>query len=158
MKPTLILAAIAALALGACVTTTTTSTMPAPIPAASVTAPVGSMTALMNAARAGQGRGGVVENARLSRAAQLHAQDMVAQNYFSHSGANGSSFTQRAQAAGYGCAIAENIASGQPSEAAVMEAWMQSSGHRRNILLPNAREFGIGRSGTMWVLMMGSGC
>jgi len=88
----------------------------------------------------------------------LHAEDMVAQNYFSHTGANGSRFTQRARAAGYGCAIAENIASGHPTEGAVMAAWMQSSGHRRNILMPNAVEFGIGRSGNIWVLMMGSGC
>jgi len=157
MKLRATFALLAALTLTGCVTTTAPTAAPS-IPASSVTAPAGSMTFLMNQARGAQGLSGVVENARLSRAAALHAQDMVAQDYFSHTGANGSRFTQRAQAAGYGCAIAENIAFGQMSEAEVMQSWMDSAGHRRNILLSNAREFGIGRSGTMWVMMIGSGC
>jgi len=120
--------------------------------------PASSMTTLLNAERSGQGRAPVVEDARLSRAALDHAEDMVQNDYFSHQGQSGSSFTDRAQAAGYSCAAAENIAFGQRSEAEVINEWMNSSGHRRNILLNDATEFGIGRVGNMWVLMMGRGC
>lgn len=121
-------------------------------------APQGSMAALLNAQRAGQGRGAVVEDAALSRAARAYATDMAQNGYFSHTGRDGSSFVDRARGAGYACAASENIAEGQRSEAEVMEAWMNSSGHRRNILSGDAREFGIGRSGNVWVLMFGRGC
>ena len=152
-----ILAVVALGGLAACTVT------PAPAPSVAVpvsvaTVPQAEMGQLLTRQRAAQGQGPVVENARLSAAAQAHASDMVVRDYFSHTGADGSQFTQRAQAAGYGCAIAENIAFGQRSQADVVAGWMASSGHRRNILLAEAREFGIGRAGTMWVLMMGRGC
>lgn len=153
------LAIVALVMATGCVSMTTTTPAPSgPAPSTQVGAPAGSMVSLLNAARAEQGLGGVREDAALSRAAIAHAQDMVANDYFSHDGLNGSHFTERAQAAGYGCAINENIAFGQQSEAEVMTSWMNSPGHRRNILSPRATEYGIGRVGTMWVLMMGSGC
>lgn len=109
-------------------------------------APAGSVTQIVNAQRAANGLSAVRNDARLARAAQAHAEDMVAQGYFSHTGANGSRFSQRARAAGYTCAAAENIASGQKTSATVMEDWMNSAGHRRNILLSDARDIGIGRA------------
>ena len=118
----------------------------------------GSMVSLLNTERAGQGRGRLVEDPRLSRAALDHAEDMVRNDCFSHQGQTGSSFTDRARAAGYTCAAAENIAFGQRSEIEVVTEWMDSPGHRRNILLRDATEFGIGRVGNMWVLMLGRGC
>lgn len=114
--------------------------------------------ALINEERTKSGLGLLVENARLSAAAQAHAADMAAQGYFSHTGLNGSTFSERAQAAGYACAAAENIAAGQRSEADVMTGWMNSAGHRRNILLRDATQFGLGRAGNTWVLMLGRGC
>lgn len=150
------LLAITILVLAGCQTTTTAPQVSTPTSTAAM--PAGSILSLLNRERAAQGRGPVSEDARLSRAARDHAQDMVSNDYFSHTGRNGSSFSARAQAAGYTCAAAENIAFGQQSEADVMTAWMNSSGHRRNILLADATEFGIGRVGTMWVLMMGRGC
>lgn len=152
------LAVGAALVIAACQPTPSATTTTTPAAQIVAPAPSGSMAALLNTQRAAQGRGPVSEDARLSAAAQAHAQDMVNNDYFSHTGLNGSRFTQRAQAAGYGCAVAENIAFGQRSEAEVINVWMNSSGHRRNILMGRASEFGIGRAGTMWVLMMGSGC
>lgn len=116
------------------------------------------MMNLLNAARAEQGRGAVREDARLSRAARDHAQDMVDNDYFSHDSRNGMSFSARARAAGYTCASAENIAFGQRTATEVVNTWMGSAGHRVNILQNDATEFGIGRVGTMWVLMMGRGC
>ncbi|MCF2870001.1 CAP domain-containing protein [Octadecabacter sp. G9-8] len=144
---------LAVLALSACQPAVETSTNAVP-----VVVPQGQIGALLNSERAAQGLGALSEDVNLSRAAQAHAQDMVTQGYFSHEGRNGSSFVQRAQAAGYPCVAAENIANGQLSEAAVMTGWMNSSGHRRNILLPDATEFGIGRVNNMWVLMLGRGC
>jgi len=117
-----------------------------------------SFTERLNTEREANGLGSVVPDTRLSRAAQAHARDMVANDYFSHVGANGSSFSDRARAAGYGCAAAENIAFGQRSEGEVMDEWMASPGHRRNILLRDAVQFGLGREGNMWVLMLGRGC
>lgn len=158
MKVITPLAVAAAFALGACQPTPPAATTSAPVSQVAAPAASSGIASLLNTQRAAQGRGAISEDPRLSAAAQAHAQDMAANGYFSHTGLNGSRFTQRAQAAGYGCAVAENIASGQRSEAEVVNVWMNSSGHRRNILLGRASEFGIGRSGTVWVLMMGSGC
>ena len=146
---------IAVLGLGACQTTPP----PMSTSAASSQAPfLGSMQDILNQQRAEHGLGPVVENLKLSAAATAHAHDMMARGYFSHVGQNGSTFSDRAGASGYLCAAAENIASGQPTEADVVSAWMNSAGHRRNILLPDAKEFGIGRAGDIWVLMLGRGC
>lgn len=154
MMRVMMLAAVVALA--GCQTTTAPMATNAPVAAVSV--PSGNMTAMLNTARAQQGRGPLREDARLSRAARAHAQDMVANGYFSHTGANGSDLSDRARAAGYGCVAAENIAWGQKSEADVMTAWMNSPGHRRNILLGDVVDFGIGSADTHWVMLLGRGC
>ena len=136
---------------------------PTPTPQTSISTAVvspdsSSMMTLLTAARAEQGRGPVSEDARLSQAARAHAQDMIDNDYFSHDSQDGRSFSDRARAAGYACVAAENIAFGQPTMTDVVDTWLKSSGHRRNILLADAAEFGIGRVGDMWVLMMGRGC
>ncbi len=143
------------LLLAACVTTSVPQGGGASL-AAEPTSGVGS---LLNAQRAENGLGPVVPNAQLAAAAQAHAQDMVQRRYFAHEAPNGTTSAARAQAQGY-CyrSIAENIASGQPSIEVVVSAWMGSPSHRRNILSSNAREFGLGRVGTMWVLVLGSSC
>ena len=65
-------------------------------------------------------------------------------NYFSHTGRNGSSPTTRASAVGYAYGVGENIASGQISAFNVVERWMNSTGHRANILRSAYDEFGTG--------------
>jgi uncharacterized protein YkwD len=115
-----------------------------PVAPKQVVAQQGQMGALLNSQRSAQGLGPLVEDAALSRSA--------------NQGLNGSTFVQRARGAGYTCAAAENLAEGQRTEAAVVTAWMNSSGHRRNILLREATEFGIGRVDNMWVLVLGRGC
>merc|ERR1712194_511354 len=79
----------------------------------------------------------------LNKSAKGHSQDMSAKGYFSHTGADGSSFSQRNQRAGY-CTSAggENIAKGQRSEAQVVEGWLNSPGHCRNIMSGRYREIG----------------
>jgi hypothetical protein len=88
----------------------------------------------------------------LQTAALAHSADMVANNYFSHTGSNGSSVGDRLTAAGFsGNAFGENIAfitavNNTPAESApqLHSNLFQSAGHRENILSPNYSEIGVG--------------
>ena len=112
-------------------------------PAAST--PVGEVLRLVNAERAKAGCGALTVDSRLAAAASAHSADMAANEYFSHTGRNGSDVADRVEAAGYNwSSVGENIAKGQPTPAAVMQAWMTSSGHRANILNCRFRNIGIG--------------
>ncbi|HKI01374.1 MAG TPA: CAP domain-containing protein [Thermoanaerobaculia bacterium] len=103
------------------------------------------MLALVNAARKKAGAPPLRTNERLDQAAQRHAEDMLARGYFAHQSPEGKTVRERAQAAGYKWrTIGENIAEGQFSVDEVMDTWMNSPGHRRNILNPDFRELGIG--------------
>lgn len=85
-------------------------------------------------------------DAKLCRAAHYRAADMAARDYFSHSGWEAAlrKFGVRVRPAG------ENIAWGQDSAAEVMEDWMDSPGHRQNILAGDYRSMGIGRVEDIW--------
>lgn len=116
---------------------------------------------LLNDVRISNGVDTVTYNGRLDAAAQSHADDMLVNNYFSHTGLNGSSAADRARAAGYDyIALGENIASGFQTEATVMAGWVGSPGHQRNNIDPVFEEFGLGYSrdgsATRWVLMLGA--
>jgi hypothetical protein len=93
--------------------------------------------------------------------AQKHAEDMARRGYFDHLSPEGSTPSERAGAEGYGPVNAENIfrASGATSSERVLERWMGSPGHRRN-LLGDHREMGIGvapgSGGSYWVIVFGS--
>ncbi|MDL5031482.1 CAP domain-containing protein [Pelomonas sp. APW6] len=79
----------------------------------------------------------------LAQAAQRHSQDMVDRNFFDHTGSDGSNAGQRISAAGYRWSSwGENIAAGQSSAESVVQAWMNSEGHCRNIM--NARYVDMG--------------
>ena len=81
----------------------------------------------------------------LDKAAQGHAEDMLARGYFAHESPGRTTVRERAREAGYDWrAIGENIAEGQFSVAQVMEGWMNSPEHRRNILDPTYTELGTG--------------
>ncbi len=81
----------------------------------------------------------------LNQAAQTHTENMAEQDFFNHTGLDGSSAGDRIEATGYEfSAWAENIAAGQQTPEAVVEAWMNSDGHRANILDPNLAEIGVG--------------
>jgi uncharacterized protein YkwD len=106
---------------------------------------------LINAERRARGLAPLTANARLARAAQRHAADMVARDYFSHFSPSGSSFTDRLRRVGYArqCAWAggETLAWGsrtQRSPASRLVAWMQSPPHRAILLSPAYREAGVG--------------
>lgn len=81
----------------------------------------------------------------LDKAAQKHAEDMLARGYFAHESPGGATVRERSREAGYDWReIGENIAEGQTSVAEVMEMWMGSPGHRRNILDKGFTDLGLG--------------
>ena len=95
---------------------------------------------------------------RLDRAAQKHAEDMVNRGYFSHVSPEGGTVRDRIIAEGYDPrGWAENLAQGHQSEQQVLQAWIDSPGHDRN-LSANLEEFALGAAGTgsqlTWVLVM----
>ena len=105
---------------------------------------------LTNIERAKAGCGPLHIDNRLVAAARAHSADMTAKNFFSHTGSNGSDFVAREQAAGYPRtnASAENIAFGYGTAAEVVDGWMHSEGHRRNILDCTSTAVGVGLSRT----------
>lgn len=114
----------------------------------------------INQERAANNRAPLAYDARLERAARSHAQDMVRNAFFAHTGSDGSDIGDRLRRAGYPfCFGAENIASGPRSLAEVMASWMASRGHRRNILHRDAEAVGLARaSDSLWVLVLGAPC
>jgi len=80
----------------------------------------------------------------LARAARTHSAWMARTSTFSHAGSGGSTFVARSKAAGYAAALSENIAWGYRDGAAVVNAWMNSPGHRANILNCAAKAVGVG--------------
>jgi uncharacterized protein YkwD len=106
---------------------------------------------LINGERINQGLSALAYNGSLTSAAQTHSLDMACQDYFSHTGSDGSSPFDRISWAGYSySAAAENIFAGSGSYDSPQQAfdgWMNSSGHRDNMLNPDYTEFGIGYAG-----------
>ncbi len=141
MKSAIFLVALLALA-GCMDITTQVNPQGAAMPTMQAVSTAG-FGAALNAQRATNGRAALGADSRLAAAAQAHAADMAAKGFFSHRGSNGSTMAQRITAQGYGkCFMAENIASGQQGEAEVLTTWMNSPGHRANILDPRARGYG----------------
>jgi uncharacterized protein YkwD len=124
---------------------TTSAPKPSPKPVAASSGVASQVLALVNDQRARAGCGAVSSSSTLGRAAQSHSADMAANDYFSHTSQDGRSFSDRIRTAGYGGgAIAENIAAGQATASAVMKSWMNSPGHRANILNCSYRHLGVG--------------
>ncbi|WP_406312411.1 CAP domain-containing protein [Streptosporangium sp. NBC_01639] len=124
-----------------------TATPTTPPPASTVgTADENEVLRLVNAERAKGGCQPLKHDAQLRKAAYGHSADMAAQNYFSHTSKDGRSFMDRIRAAGFtgGSRWAENIAVGQTTPAAVMSSWMNSSGHKANIMNCKYTLIGVG--------------
>ncbi|MGW6025382.1 sigma-70 family RNA polymerase sigma factor [Streptomyces sp. NPDC055099] len=103
------------------------------------------VTRLANAERAKSGCGPLTLNSKLDDAAQGHSDDMAERDFFDHTNPDGKDPGDRVTAAGYKWSTyGENIAAGQRTPAAVMDAWMNSSGHRANILNCSFKEIGVG--------------
>ena len=123
---------------------------------------------LVNLERTAVGLSQLRYNARLTNAAQLHADDMRDRDYFSHDTPEGVGPGKRIGSTGYtdtshikcNCrittVIGENIALGQPTAEDVMDSWMNSPLHKENILSEKFEEIGVGHAGVYWVQNFGA--
>ena len=122
---------------------------------------------LVNQERSARGLHPLRHNSSLSNAARAHNRDMIDNNFFDHTGSNGSTESQRACGQGYApygwgaCYVGENIAGGYSTPANVFNGWMTSQGHRDNMLNPDYREIGVGHTtggawGHYWTMDLGA--
>lgn len=111
---------------------------------------------LVNAERTQRGLVPLTENWELSRVARWKSQDMKDARYFSHTSPTYGTPFQMIRAFGLSYRSAgENIAMGYATPAAVVEGWMNSAGHRANILNASYTQIGVGyvASGHYWTQM-----
>ncbi|MEV0240129.1 CAP domain-containing protein [Streptomyces sp. NPDC050674] len=99
---------------------------------------------LVNEERAKVGCSPVAANSALTGLAQSYSEDMAARGFFDHTDPDGRTPWDRAEKAGISNLGGENIARGQADAAAVMDAWMNSPGHRANILNCDFKTLGVG--------------
>jgi uncharacterized protein YkwD len=117
---------------------------------------------LVNQQRASNNLPPFKASAALGTAARNHSVDMAQQNFMSHTGSNGSSPWDRILAAGYDyTSAAENVGAGYPTAADMVTGWMNSAGHRANILSTEC-DMGVGYAynaqstyGHYWTLDLG---
>lgn len=101
---------------------------------------------------------------KLEAAAKSHSQDMAENDYFSHTGPEGAGIEQRVGNQDYVWqAVGENIAAGHTSVSAVVEGWLDSPGHCRNIMNDTFTEMGMAKAedsesrySTYWTQTLGS--
>jgi uncharacterized YkwD family protein/spore coat assembly protein SafA len=114
---------------------------------------------LVNIQRTKAGLQALTQNWQLSRVARYKSQDMIDRGYFAHNSPTyGSPFKMMESFGLRYSAAGENIAMGQQSPAQVMNAWMNSPGHRNNIMSPSFTQIGVGlakdRKGRMYWTQM----
>ncbi len=111
---------------------------------------------LVNEIRVKNGLNPLTEDWELSRVARYKSRDMKNNNYFSHTSPTyGSPFNMMKSFGIKYKTAAENIAKGQATPQAVVNAWMNSAGHRANILNSSYTKIGVGyvKSGNYWTQM-----
>jgi len=90
-------------------------------------------------------------NSQLEQAAFFHSVDMFQQKYFSHIAPDNSRGGTRIERVGYSWkAYGENIAMGYNNEKAVLQGWIKSPGHCKNLMNKAYTEMGVARAGTYW--------
>ncbi|MET9627438.1 CAP domain-containing protein [Lentzea sp. NPDC006480] len=118
-----------------------------------------SVTWLVNEVRKTAGLAPLRTDEHLRTAARRHSADMAKWGYCAHESPDEVTPEQRMRAAGHTRPGGENVARGQRSPHAVMDAWMKSPGHRANILSPDFRTIGVGvdlsTSGPHWTQNFG---
>ncbi|MFT9789885.1 MULTISPECIES: CAP domain-containing protein [unclassified Streptomyces] len=142
-------------------TKTTAAPPPAqkPAPSPSAASARSEVLALVNQERAKVGCSPLTTSGGLTSLAQNFSEDMAARGFFDHTDPDGDTPWDRAAQAGVQGLGAENIARGQADAQAVMDAWMNSEGHRANILNCDYKTIGIGvheaSGGPWWVQNFG---
>lgn len=127
-----------------------------PIVDSSVTSFEDEVVRLVNVERSKRGLRELAEDWELSRVARIKSQDMHDKRYFSHTSPTyGSPFDMMKSFGISYRSAGENIARGQTTPAAVVNAWMNSSGHRANILNSSFTHIGVGyvADGRYWTQM-----
>ena len=116
--------------------------------------------ALVNQARAAAGCGALTADPALAAVARAHSADMRDRDDISHTSPEGLSPFDRAEQVGVDYSRAENIAYGQSDAAAVMQAWLESPGHRATILDCELTRLGVGvaegTGGPWWTQLFGA--
>lgn len=108
-----------------------------------------SFTGMLNGVRADNGSAALTYDARLGRAAQAHANDMLAMQRMTHTGSDGSNAGQRITREGYNWSTwGENVARGYQNEASVLNGWVNSPGHQANNINPNFEDFALAKAGS----------
>lgn len=132
----------------------------APAPIVQVANVQDSVVASANQHRTNAGRSALAIDARLTSAAQSHANDMAQRRVVTHTGSDGSNAGQRIKVHGYSWRTwAENAAGGQSTAEEAVNAWMNSAGHKANILNGDMGNVGVaaavGSNGvTYWVMVL----
>ncbi|MDO0925537.1 CAP domain-containing protein [Streptomyces sp. TG1A-8] len=116
----------------------------APVTVSAQAAAEAEVIRLVNEERAKVGCSALAANSSLTGLAEAFSADMAARGFFDHTDPDGATPWDRAAKAGVTDLGGENIARGQADAAAVMEAWMNSAGHRANILNCDFRTLGVG--------------
>lgn len=127
-----------------------------PLPDPAIASLEEQVVALCNQERAKQGLKPLSINWELSRVARYKSQDMANNNYFSHTSPTyGSPFDMLKKFNIKYSSAGENIAKGQKTAQAVVNAWMASEGHRKNILNGSFTQIGVGyvSTGSLWTQM-----
>ncbi|TAN58852.1 MAG: CAP domain-containing protein [Rhodospirillales bacterium] len=130
-------------------------------PALADSDPAGELIGAVNSARRDVGLGPLRAEDRLSRAAQDYARVLAGWGRLSHQGPEGSRLKDRLSRQGYPYRqAAENLASGLIGPGETVALWLQSPGHRANMLMPDMHEAGVGivrdaDGQSYWTLLLG---
>jgi uncharacterized protein YkwD len=99
----------------------------------------------------------LVWNNQLELAAYKHTDDMAKHHFFSHYAPDGSRGGDRMERAGYHWkSFGENIGEGYKTEKEMLDGWLASPGHCKNIMNKTFTEMGVSRVGTLWTQVFGS--
>ncbi|MEM9770561.1 MAG: CAP domain-containing protein [Cyanobacteria bacterium P01_D01_bin.73] len=99
---------------------------------------------LVNDARSAQGLSPLSHDPLLGQVAEAHSADMLARDFFAHTNPSNETAGDRIRAAGFSGRTGENIAAAFSTPSGVVTGWLNSSGHRANILSPNFTKIGLG--------------
>ncbi|MFI5669463.1 CAP domain-containing protein [Streptomyces sp. NPDC051704] len=118
---------------------------PPAAPTGGASGPAAEVVALVNKERAKVGCSALTVNPKLTAAALNHSQDMASHSNMSHTGSDGSDPGERITRSGFAwTTYGENVAYGYSTPEQVMTGWMNSPGHRENILNCAFKEIGVG--------------
>ena len=112
-----------------------------------------------SAFRAANGASPLASNAALDKVAADHAAYLAATGQLTHRDALGNRASQRVRRAGITtCGAGENLAEGYATAQGALAGWQASPGHRANMLSTRYANYGLGRAGRIWVLVMALPC